>query len=334
VKKTLFLGDPHVMVTNLEESEDLLDFLRIKAKDHEVDSIVILGDLFHNFSVLRVEVLNFWREWLQILSDKSKVYVLVGNHDRKNQSNDEDNENALQIFNLINSPNLNIIQSPVSLGSFGFVPYIHDKIKFVEVANGLAKQGAKTLIAHADWDGAQYENGYYAPDGVKQEDINCDLIIGGHIHKRSRFGKVILPGTARWLNSSDKNEEKGLWLVEFNDQGGIEREEFLDTSHVCTPIYAYQYKEGGEEISIPSNSRASVELIGSSEWISKQKAKFKGLASISCKITDKARPANRKTGNSFEDWLTRTYETTQGLKKDSMVAFMRELGILKETELS
>jgi DNA repair exonuclease SbcCD nuclease subunit len=330
--KILFLGDPHVLVSNLEESEHLLNFVNESAEINGVDTVIIPGDLFHNFSILRVEVVNFWRRWLEKLSMDRKVNVLMGNHDKKNQSNDDDLENALQIFNLIDSPNLNIIQSPVIIGPFGYVPYIHDKDRFVKAANELCVQGAKTLFVHGELTGGKFETGMYVPNGANPDDIHCDLIISGHFHSRQRFGKVIYPGTARWLTSSDKNEPKGLWLAEFDDNETVLKEEFLDTSHVCTPIYAYQYIEGGEEISIPSNSRASVELIGSSEWISKQKAKFKGIASISCKITDKSKPSNRKTGNSFEHFVTNVFETTEGLKKVSMIAFMRELGILKETE--
>ena len=139
---------------------------------------------------------------------------------------------------------------------------------------------------------------------------------------------MILPGTARWLTSSDKNEEKGLWLVDFDDNGKIVSEQFLNTSHVCTPIYSYQYKEGEAEPLIPEGSRASVELIGSSEWVSKQKTKFKGKASISSKITDKARPENRRTGNSLAHFVTNVFEVSTGLKKDKMIDFMKELGVL------
>ena len=139
---------------------------------------------------------------------------------------------------------------------------------------------------------------------------------------------MILPGTARWLTSSDKNEPKGLWLAEFDESGKIASEEFLDTSHVCTPIYAYQFKEGEAEPVIPAGSRASVELVGSSEWVSKQKAKFKGIASVSSKITDKSKPANRKTGNNFDDWISRVYTCSTGVQKDRMVGLMKEWGVL------
>lgn len=324
MKKILFLGDPHVTVVNLEESKRLLNFTLEQSK--KADELVILGDLFHNHANVRIEVLEFWNKWLQILSRNIKTIVLVGNHDQVGTYNS--NSHALSVFNNMDYENLHVVFSPVNFGIFGYIPYTHDNDKFVEAANQLAKEGAKVLTVHADLDGAQYENGFFCPNGIKQEDINCDLIIGGHIHKRSRFGKVILPGTARWLTSSDKNESKGLWLAEFDDNGKIITEEFLDTSHVCTPIYGFEFREGEAEPIIPEGSRTSIELIGSSEWVNKQKANFKGRASISTKITDKQKPLNRKTGNNLKDFISNTFEPIKGIKKDKILEFMKDLDIL------
>jgi DNA repair exonuclease SbcCD nuclease subunit len=321
--KKLFLGDPHTMISNLEESGRLLQFTLEQSKN--ADRLIILGDSFHTHANVRVEVLEFWDKWFNTFSKNIETYVLVGNHDQI--GNYASNSHALSVFN--NRFNgVWITSYPMRSGVFGYIPYIHDKEEFVKEANKLTEEGAKVLIIHQDLDGAQYENGFFAPNGVKQEDLKADLIIGGHIHKRSRFGKVILPGTARWLTSSDKNEPKGLWLVEFDNQGKIVEEQFLDTSHVCIPIYAYQYKEGEEEPVIPAGSRASVELVGSSEWVLKQKANLKGKASISCKITDKAKSSNRKTGNNLEHFFTNVFEVSKTLNKEKVLSFMRENGIL------
>lgn len=323
--KVLFLGDPHVQVGNLDESERLLEFTLEQSK--KSDRLVIPGDLFHTHANVRVEVLEFWDKWLNRLSETIETVVLVGNHDQI--GNYTSKSNALSIFKKNQNKKLDVVSSPIMIKGFGYLPYIHDKEKFVAEANELTDQGCKIIIVHQDLDGAQYENGFYCPDGVKQEDLKANLIIGGHIHKRSRFGKVILPGTARWLNSSDKNEPKGLWLATFDEkQGIILEEEFLDTSHVCTPIYSYKFEEGDNYPEIPEGSRASVELIGTSDWISKQKPKFKGIASVSSTITDKVKPSNRKTGNNFQHFITNIYEPSKGIDKEKLINVMKEMGIL------
>ena len=330
MSKVLYVGDPHFKHTQKDEMERLMDFVYVAAWDNKVERIVILGDLNDSHGILRTDNQIFWENWLNGLSENQELVVLVGNHDMKNQGNDDEKENSLSIYNLIHSRmRFSIIQSPVCSGLFGYMPYIHDKKRFVEEANKLATHGAKVLVCHGEFDGAAYDNGYYIPDGIKQEDLNFDLIISGHIHSRASIGKVRYPGTARWMTASDANKEKGIWLVEHDDKtGAIISEQFLDTSHVCIPIYAYQFREGEIEPVIPQGSRSSVELIGSSEWVSKKKVKFKGLASVSSKITDKAKTANRKTGNNLEHFINKVFEPVQGIKKERMVEFMRELGVL------
>lgn len=326
--KVLYVGDPHFKHTQKDELERLMSFVQETALENQVDQIVILGDLNDSHGILRTDNQVFWKKWLFTLSENQSLFVLVGNHDMKNQGNDDDNENSLSIYNLMNDRVLYIVESPIKWGIFAYTPYIHDKRRFVEEANLLAKQGAKVLVCHGEYDGAAYDNGYFIPDGIKQEDLNFDLIISGHIHTRSTIGKVHYVGSSRWMTASDANKEKGIWLAEFSDDGKIVHEEFFDTSHVCTPIYAYTYKEGDNCPEIPEGSRTSVELIGSSEWVQKQKVKFKGLASISSKITDKAKPANRKTGNNLENFVNKVFEPVSGVKKERMVKFMKELGVL------
>jgi DNA repair exonuclease SbcCD nuclease subunit len=326
--KILFVGDPHFRHTQKEEMDSLMGFVHDIAYKNRVHKIVILGDLNDNHGILRTDNQVFWEKWLKALSDHQELVVLIGNHDMKNQGNDDEMENSLSIYNLMNKEGLIIVQSPVAFGPFAYMPYVHDKKRFVEQANALSEQGAKILICHGEFQGAAYDNGFFIKDGIEQENINFDLIISGHIHTRSTIGKIHYIGSPRWMTASDANKEKGLWLAEFDSEGKIVQEEFLDTSHVCTPIYAYQFKEGEAEPQIPAGSRASVELIGSSEWVSKQKVKFKGLASISSKITDKAMPNNRKTGNNLEHFIDKVFEPIQGIKKERMVEFMKELGVL------
>jgi len=329
MSKTLYVGDPHFKHSQKSEMESLMTFVEIVAADNDANQIVILGDLNDTFGVLRTDNLTFWQRWLVTLARYRPVYVLVGNHDKKNQSDDNDLENSLYIFNLIDSPNLHIIQSPVAMGIFGFVPYIHDKKRLVEESNKLRSQGAEVLICHSEFQGGAYDNGFFIKDGIDPKDLDYNVVISGHIHTRSTVGKVRYPGAPRWMTASDANKEKGIWLVTHDDEtGDILEEEFFYTNKVCTPIYAYEYKEGEVEPMIPEGSRASVELIGSSEWIGKEKHKFKGIASISTKVTDKSKPANRKTGKSLKDFIDSTFEPTKGLDRERLVSFMKELGVL------
>jgi len=327
--KVLRVGDPHVRPSNIEESEKLLSFIAQIATERSVDRIEILGDLMHTHAVIRVEALEFWNDWLDTLADICPTFVLVGNHDMR--SNSDHTSHALSVFNTRKKhKNLFIISHSRLEGNVGYVAYKHDNKEFTETANDLANAGAKCIVSHTTYQGSKFENGFYAPDGVDPETINCQLLISGHVHARQRFvtskgQQVIYPGTARWDTASDANQEKGLWLVEHGDNAEILSEQFIDTSHVCQPIISVCVKEGEEIPQFPSNARVSIELVGSSDWISKQKSKLKGKFSLKAKITDKKGP-NRRTGTSLSDYITNVYETN--LDKQQIFNFMKEVGIV------
>lgn len=327
--KILRVGDPHVKVTNIDESDKLMEFVADMAIKHKVDRIELLGDLFHTHAVLRLEVLEFWNHWLDHLSDICELVVLVGNHDLSGDYNSS--SSALDIFHRLKKKNLQIVDFAKVLGVFGYVPYIHDNEKFIEAANHLVSYGAKVLVSHTTFNGAKFESGIYAPDGVDPEKLQFDLLVSGHIHSRQRFRtnkgqEVIYPGTARWDTNSDANEPKGLWLVEHGPNGGIITEEFLDTSEVCTPIISVQLKEGEELSKFPNGARVYVELIGSSEWVAKQKQAMKGKYSLTAKITDKGKIENRKSGKGLEDFVSNIFSTT--MDKQKLLKYMKETGLV------
>lgn len=325
--KSIYIGDPHVQISNLDESEDLMHFIVDQALKHQPDQIVILGDLFHNFAIVRTEILDFWKDWLDTISEAGKLIVLIGNHDLANSGNDKYKSNALNVFNLMKKRNLHIVEYPQVHGPIGYVSYMHDQEEFVKIANALKDQGAKVLVCHQDWNGSQYESGYFAPGGVDPDRLDYPLIIGGHIHKRQRFGKVILPGTSRWLTASDANEPKGLWLVHHDDwTGAIISEEFLDTSGICSPIIQIIYKEGESAPLLPEKSRITLQMIGSSVWIAQEKHKFKGKASIKTKITDTKKTEGRKTGNGLEDFIKNIF--VSAMDKEYLLKCAKEYGLV------
>lgn len=324
--KILRVGDPHVRPSNIEESKFLMNFVCDKAIEHKVDRIEILGDLFHTHSVIRLESLLFWDLWLNHLSDVCEIVVLVGNHDMGGDFNST--LNSLSVFQRIKRTNLKIVDHSRLEGIFGYMPYYHSKEKFIESANSLADRGAKVLVCHQTIQGSKYENGMYAPDGAELDLISDKIIhiISGHIHSKQEFGRVIYPGTARWDTASDANLEKGIWVFNHDTTGKITSREFLSTESVCSPILGFQWKEGEEQPTIPEGSRSTIELIGTSDWISTVKSQIKGTCSIKTKITDSKRLENRQAGQSLDYFIKNLFLTS--IDRDSLLKWMKELNIV------
>lgn len=324
--KILRVGDPHVKPSNIEESERLLSFILAKAREEKVDTIEILGDLFHTHAIVRLEVLEFWRKWLWKLSEEFLTIVLVGNHDFS--GNHHSSDHALGVFVGLNPDRLHIVERPALIKGIGYLPYIHDNAKFVEEANTLAELGAKFLVSHTTYAGSKYDNGMYAPDGVDPDLIDSRLegLLSGHVHSEQLFGRVIYPGTARWDTASDANKRKGIWLFEHDPSGTLLGSGWIGTETVCVPLISLEWREGDPAPTLPEGARVSVELIGTSNWISQQKGTLKGLASIRTKVTDTKKAENRKSGNSLSEYLSNTFISI--VDRDRLVAFAKEIGLV------
>ena|ERR1700687_713717 len=324
--KVLRVGDPHVKVNNLEESEALLQFVLKLAIENNVDRIEILGDLFHTHAVLRLEVIKFWEKWLDRLSDYKETVVIEGNHD---QTGDYSTTySALTIFKRLNKKNLIIVTKPTIIGPIGYIPYMHDNEKFIQAANELANVEAKVLVVHQTLQGSKYESGFYASDGADSDRISEKIlhIISGHIHSLQEFGRVHYPGTGRWDTVTDANQPKGLWIYSHNDTTGrvIDRT-FYSTERVCSPLYQLSYREGDPEPTIPEG-RVALELIGTSEWVAKEKQKFKGKVSIKSKITDSKKLESRKAGLGFEDFLRNLF--VSAMDREALLKCAKEYGLV------
>jgi len=313
-------------VSNLQESEALMNFVGNLAIMEKVHRIEILGDLYHTHAVVRLEVQAFWEKWLGKLSDRFDTVILVGNHD---QSGDYSSDySALSIFERLNKNKLTIISKPKILGPIGYIPYMHDNEKFIATANEMSQSEAKVLVVHQTLQGSKYESGFYAADGADSDKISDKIthIISGHIHSQQTFGRIDYPGTARWDSISDANQSKGVWIYTHDDTtGAVLGKQFTSTESVCSPLYQLSYREGEVEPKIPEG-RVTLELIGNSDWIAKEKEKFKGKVGIKTKITDAKKIESRKAGTNFTDFLNNIFVTS--INKASLEKMAKELGIV------
>ena len=96
--KILRVGDPHITVRNIEESERLLDFINKIAVEQSVDAIELLGDLMHTHAVVRIEVQDFWIRSFREQLASWPIIALVGNHDQPGSTEKEQKMNALNVF--------------------------------------------------------------------------------------------------------------------------------------------------------------------------------------------------------------------------------------------
>jgi len=275
--KTLYIGDPHVTPSSLEESEKLFEYVIKVGSEVSVSKIVILGDLFHTHSIIRQEVNAFWTKVFHRLSLLNKpIVVLVGNHDQIHIKEFEISIYSLMAFKD-KIANVNIVNDFYIDGKIIYHAYTHSAERLIK--NCTEAIGTDTLVAHGNFTELIFG------DMVEPSLIPQIKIISGHVHKHSLSkGKVFYAGSPTWTSAIDAGDDKGIWLIDDT----TDEKELLSTRNVVIPMYKMVIREGEEIPEIPANAKMAFELIGQSSWIATLKKKLKGKGSI------KATPLDRK----------------------------------------
>ncbi|NBP13492.1 hypothetical protein EBU95_03720 [bacterium] len=264
--KYLLIGDLHVKPDNIEESQKFIDWICEVIKKENVVPI-FMGDQYDTHGNIRVEILDFWQK----AYDKIGFSIsIVGNHDMDYSCEFTSLSSNLKQTQVIKEV-INITYDTVA------VPYIKSSKKFVDTINSLSDK-IKYVLCHQEFFGAQYEGGFYAPNGVKLEEINKDVIfISGHIHKKQilkdkeKNVKVFYVGTPRQLTRSDIDEVKGVHLWNGNDKF-----EFLETpEEVCQKFKKIILTQENDNYDVKKiNSKTFIDIYGDEDFI---KIKLKQL---------------------------------------------------------
>lgn len=226
--KVIIVGDMHVVPDELKDADALLGLIRKTAEEHKATHVWFTGDQHHTHSVIRVEVMNWWRSAFKSLASMDlKSVALVGNHDQHNPGSPV---HAMKAYE--NMDDVHVVDFPqlIEPGVLA-VPYVHTEAEFIEACKKFSS--AKVVFCHQTFDGAKYENGFFAPDGFDAKKLPQDFVISGHIHSQMEFDKVWYVGSPRWRNLGDANQDRHIWLVEFNDNGEIVSRTGIYTGEVC-----------------------------------------------------------------------------------------------------
>jgi DNA repair exonuclease SbcCD nuclease subunit len=332
MSKILYVGDPHVQVKNLKDSEALIDYVIQTAKEQDVDQVTFLGDLFHTHAVLRVEVIDFWqRAFDRMLLEGINVVVLVGNHDQPGSKEKEQEMNALLAVRprTYSSPDGHagyfiVVHEPTEIMGIVYIPYMSDHEAFLDHSRVFYKRGfTGCLVAHQTFTGAQYENGFFSEEGIDPALVSQQEIISGHIHKCQQVGKCFYPGTPKWDTMSDANQSKGLYVITHAEDGTTRDKKWFSTEDIVTPIKSYEINEGDELPEINSKARNYVVLKGKSAWIKKIKKQFEGCH-IKVIPTDRATKVVDKN-LTLEKYLDSDFEPIAGVTKKDIKEFVNAL---------
>jgi DNA repair exonuclease SbcCD nuclease subunit len=246
MSRYLLIGDPHVTPRELEDCQKLADLIVEQATIKKVEGVIFLGDLYHANSIVHTPAIEFWNNLFKRLLDLSpptdedfEVYSLVGNHDQFSPTIRDPHALIVHKEGLLDNV---IIDRPTFVFDLGvaFMPYYADPDEFLKQALLLKERNPNlsTLICHQTFNGAKFNEGFYAKDSVDPSKVPFN-IISGHIHSEHTFGNVWYPGSPRWRTLNDANQNKYIYVIDFKTKGWT-LESSISTAGICKKIALYE----------------------------------------------------------------------------------------------
>lgn len=199
----LVIGDPHFKVANIRETDKMVETIVKIAKEKQPDIIVVLGDVLDRHETIHVSPLTRAIKFLSLLMNIAPTFVLIGNHDLKNNRqflSDEHPFNSLKYWdeswheNLIQPDGntdtsipmkrMTIVDTTILVTIkdqiFVFVPYVPPG-RFEEALNKCPGwEKATCIFGHQEFNGAQM-GAIISTEGDKWP-LKYPYVVTGHIH--------------------------------------------------------------------------------------------------------------------------------------------------------
>ena len=180
----LVIGDPHFKVKNVRETGPMVEAIVRVATERRPDFIVVLGDVLDRHEVIHVSPLNRAINFLSQLMAIAPTYVIIGNHDLKNNRQFLSEEHPFPSLKLWNPERMIIadttVLAPIKGHLFSFVPYVPPG-RFVEA---LDKQegwmNSTAIFAHQEFKGCKM--GAIISEEGDDWPRTSPYVVSGHIH--------------------------------------------------------------------------------------------------------------------------------------------------------
>lgn len=325
MNRALLVGDVHAVPEELEDCQRLIDLVIKTALEQKVEKVVFMGDQTNFHRILHVEVMAFWRKSFASMKKAGlEVYALVGNHDFAGE--------GLDIHSMMaHEEQIEVVDAPVILfDGVMMVPYVSGPENFVKLVNTFHPR--QTILCHQTFEGAQYDNGFYASDGVDMNLVPCKYLISGHIHKNAELGKLTYVGAPRWRSLSDADIDRAIWIYSFDDEGNVVGKEAFSTGEVCRQIkYRLDTPESPVTEELGSGNDWRVDIKGPADWIERRKAELAGPGvRIRTFNTTKATPRLRESEGIEKSFVafSSKYTPKYGTRREKLAEMATErLGV-------
>ena len=214
----LAIGDPHFKEDNKRTTDELVQKVLELVRERRPDYVVIMGDTLHRFKTLNQYANHDAIQWFRALGSLSRLFVLIGNHDRPTADDFLSDYHAF--IALEDRTDMTIVSRPVVHyepklnGHLLFVPFVPPK-RFGDALSYFDKNELETgrmLFCHQEFTECDYR-GFKSTGGDDWPSYDFP-IIAGHIHKYQRLGeKIVYVGTPFQENFGETEAKTISWFT-------------------------------------------------------------------------------------------------------------------------
>jgi len=290
----LFIGDPHIQVSNTPEVNMFIERMTNLAQDKKPDLIVIAGDLLHTHERLHTLALNKAYELVNNMRAISKTYILVGNHDMcNNQQFLTENHwmNGMKEWDNVVIVDT-VLTETINNEKFFFVPYVPPG-RFVEAleTNGDNWDDAACIFAHQEFSGCKM-GAIVSVEGDKWPLTNPH-VISGHIHSRQLPQENVYYTGSAMQHAFGESEKNIIAYLTFNGMT-YERDE-INLELPRKKIVYMDVDSISDYVAPDTEDKIKVTVSGGYEEFKalKKTKKYKKLVEKGVKITFKAKKIER-----------------------------------------
>jgi hypothetical protein len=236
VANIFVIGDPHIKNSNAIQTEALKNTIAdiIQRRNEEMDAVVVLGDILDRHDRVDIHPLSRATSFLAAIRDAlpqpKPLWILIGNHDRPNNSvfmTDEHAFNALKKWQntVVADETIEVL----TLGEVPFllVPYV-PKGRFQE-AVGTEFGDVVGVFAHQEFRGAPLGSIKSLDGDVYPTD--APYCVSGHIHEMCQLASnVFYTGTPYSVGWGSK--DGAVFLISYDGHGGVLKREKIVISEI------------------------------------------------------------------------------------------------------
>jgi DNA repair exonuclease SbcCD nuclease subunit len=201
----------------LDLDKKIIDIICADAKTKKIEKIIFLGDLMHSRSESSPKALCVARYCLDQLNNLGiPIIMILGNHDTFYNSSKE--FNYYRIFSGL-FPNITFVENILEdddLLYVGWMQTTEEESAYKEVSPRY-----KWIFGHFEFKGSEMSEYYKTTSGLENTNPEA-YIFSGHIHQRSRQGRLHYMGSPYPQTWHGKNRKDYGYVIIDTENEGIE----------------------------------------------------------------------------------------------------------------